>query len=74
MKKILSTILATSLVASSFNIPPLTYQTSLAATKENNVEQNKSVTDLSKYETNQIIVVYMKDSNATEEKTLKIAS
>lgn len=74
MKKILSTILATSLVASSFNIPPLTYQTSLAATKENNVEQNKSVTDLSKYETNQIIVVYKKDSNATEEKTLKIAS
>lgn len=71
MKKLLSTVLATSLVASSFQLTPLTDLTAQAATTKS---QNKSVTDVSKYETNQVIVVYKKDANATEEKTLKIAS
>lgn len=74
MKKIVATVLATSLVASSFQFAPITEQTVYAAPATNNAEQTKSVTDLSKYDTNQVIVVYKKDSNATEEKTLSIAS
>lgn len=74
MKKILSTILATSLVASTLNFTPIINQAAYAATQNNNPEQTKSVTDLSKYENNQVIVVYKKNANATEEKTLGIAS
>lgn len=74
MKKILSAILATSMVASTFNFTPLTDQTAHAATPNSTPDQTKSVTDLSKYENNQVIVVYKKNSNATEEKTLGIAS
>lgn len=74
MKKILSTILATSLVVSTFNLTPLTCQTIHAATQNNTPKQTKSVTDLSKYKNNQVIVVYKKNSNATEKKTLGIAS
>lgn len=70
MKKLLSTVLATSLVASSLNVAPFTVN----AANTSNIKQSKSVTDLSKYETNQVIVVYKKGANATEEKTLKIAS
>lgn len=74
MKKILSTILATSLLTSTFSFTPLTNQAAHAATQNNNPEQTRSVTDLSKYESNQVIVVYKKNANATEEKTLGIAS
>lgn len=75
MKKIISTILTTNLlvtsVLSSVVASPLTTDKALAAQKQSSDE---SVTDISKYDSNEVIVVYKKDSNATEKKTLSIAS
>ena len=75
MKKVISTILTTTLlvtsVLSSVVASPLTTDKALAAQKQSSDE---SVTDISKYDSNEVIVVYKKDSNATKKKTLSIAS
>lgn len=75
MKKVISTILTTTLlvtsVLSSVVASPLTTEKALAAQKQSSDE---SVTDISKYDSNEVIVVYKKDSNATKKKTLSIAS
>lgn len=72
MKKVLSSLLTASLLASSVGVAPVA--DTKAATTNNTTEDVSSVTDLSKYETNDVIVVYKKDANATKKKTLGICS
>lgn len=70
MKKIVSSLLTVSLLASSIGTIPVTH----AETVPSSDKQEQSVTDLSKYETNDVIVVYKKEANATEKKTFSICS
>lgn len=72
MKKFLSSLLTASLIASSVSIAPVA--NTKAATTNDTAEDTSSVTDLSKYESNEVIVVYKKDANATKKKTLGICS
>lgn len=72
MKKFLSSLLTASLLASSVGVAPIA--DTKAATTNDTTTDTASVTDLSKYETNDVIVVYKKDANATEKKTLGICS
>lgn len=74
-KKLISTVVTANLLAtsifSSLSCSPFTTQKALAAEEKTTDE---SVTDLKKYNSNEIIVAYKKDSNATKKKTLRIAS
>lgn len=74
MKKFISSVLTASLLATS--IAGLSVPDTAAAQKTDSAETGESdlVTDLSKYETNEIIVGYKKEANATAEKTFRIAS
>lgn len=75
MKKILTTVLTASLVASTMGTMPsssIKVQADSALLASTSLD--KSVKDLSKYETNEVIVVYKKEANATPAKTMKIAS
>lgn len=67
MKKQISTLLTASLLASTIGMAPMSDTASVAAAS------TKSVTDLSKYETNEVIVVYKNDSNATVNRTMRLA-
>lgn len=69
MKKVISGFLSVTLIASTLGTFPVTFE-SKAVTVSNN--SAASVTDLNKYENNDIIVTYKKDSNATKKKTLNI--
>ncbi|MCR4802471.1 MAG: S8 family serine peptidase [Lachnospiraceae bacterium] len=67
MKKIVSAALILSLISSGL--------TSFSIIKaEATKKQQNSITDSSKYETNDLIVVYKNDANATAKKTMSIAS
>ena len=70
MKKLISGLLSVSLVASTLGTLPVTFQSK--ATTVTNDNDISSVTDLSKYENNDIIITYKKDTNATKKKTLSI--
>ena len=69
MKKIIASVLTTSILATA--IGPVSFNPMKIQADTNSP---KSVTDLSKYENNDVIVVYKDDYNATPKKTLKIAS
>ena len=68
MKKLVSTALIASLISSVFGTSPI------LNAEDTQANQTRSVTDLSKYETNDLIVVYKTDANATEKNTMRIAS
>lgn len=69
MKKLVCGLLTASLVASTMCTLPITYSSKAASTID---DTNVSVTDLSKYQNNDIIITYKKDTNATKKKTLSI--
>ena len=69
MKKIIASVITTSILATA--IGPVSFNPMKIQADTNSP---KSVTDLSKYENNDVIVVYKDDYNATPKKTLKIAS
>lgn len=69
MKKKLSGLLAASLITSLIGALPPVSETAAATSSEDTAV---SVTDLSKYETNDIIITYKKEANATKKKTLSI--
>ena len=69
MKKLISGLLTASFVASTLGVLPITFE-SKAADISN--DSDISITDLNKYETNDIIITYKKDTNATKKKTLSI--
>lgn len=68
MKKLLSGVLTVSLVASTVGIIPAP----MVSKAEIIADSPESVTDSSKYETNDIIITYKKEANATEKKTMSI--
>ena len=72
MKKIISSVLAVSIFASGFFID--SGLTSTTRANASDAPLVSSITDLSQYPANDVIVVYKKDSNATKKKTLKICS
>lgn len=69
MKKITSCIVTASLFVSMAGTPALSLPVFASSLSENTIT---SITDLSKYETNDIIVVYKKGANATKQRTLSI--
>lgn len=68
MKRILGSVLTAALISSSISIAPIT---SHAATIEDETAIT-SITDMDKYENNDVIVVYKNEKNATSTKTLRI--
>ena len=69
MKKTLSGLLAASLITSLIGVLPPASKTAAATSPEDTAV---SVTELSKYENNDIIITYKKEANATKKKTLSI--
>ena len=74
MKKIIGSVLTASMLAATVGPMPGSPAKIQANTNSTNTDTPESVTDLSKYENNDVIVVYKEDTNATAKKTLKIAS
>lgn len=74
MKKIIGSVLTASMLAATIGPMPVSPVKIQANTNSSNTDTPESVTDLSKYENNDVIVVYKEDTNATAKKTLKIAS
>lgn len=74
MKKIIGSVLTASMLAATVGPMPGSPAKIQANTNSSNTGTPESVTDLSKYENNDVIVVYKEDTNATAKKTLKIAS
>lgn len=69
MKKIISGFLSVSLITSALGTLPATFEAKAITVSSDSAA---SVTDLNKYENNDIIITYKKDSNATKKKTLNI--
>lgn len=74
MKKIIGSVLTASMLAATVGPMPVSPVQIQANTNPSNTDTPESVTDLTKYETNDVIVVYKKEANATAKKTLQIAS
>ena len=72
MKKLIHSILAVTVVTSNLSVAAPA--SSVRAATSAATSSQTSVTEASQYPTNDVIVVYKKEANATKKKTLKICS